>query len=391
MRRNGLRYVTTVIAVIALCTLLLASGCSLNNKPCEARGSSFERGATVRNLVFMIGDGMGMCQVDAPRIKAHGAGGRLSMELMPITGLVKTYSANRLVTDSAAAGTALATGFKTDNGMISMNPEGKPLRTILEAAQGKGMSTGLVVTSSITDATPAVFGAHQKSRRQETEIASQLLQHRIDVLLGGGKGFFVPQSVSGSKRKDERNLITEAESAGYTFVESKEALESAEENHLLGLFELEALTTNPPEPSLAEMTKKAIGLLSRNKQGFFLMVEGSQIDWACHQNNTDYEIEQTLLFDEAVQVALDFAARDKQTLVIVTADHETGGMGIPGGSLDGKVLDVKWIAKEHTAVQVPVYAFGPSAVNFTGVHDNTDLPKIIARLLRINEFSTKSE
>lgn len=190
------------------------------------------------------------------------------------------------------------------------------------------MATGLVATSTITHATPAAFAAHVKERRDEATIASQLLENRVNVLMGGGKRFFLPQSEAGSKRQDERDLIAEAEKVGYSFVQTKEELKASAGDYLLGLFQLGALTTHPPEPSLAEITAKAIELLSRNEKGFFLMAEGSQIDWAGHANDPDETIRQTLLFDEAVKVALDFAVKDKHTLVIATADHETGGMGI---------------------------------------------------------------
>jgi len=345
------------------------------------------KGSKVKNIIFCIGDGMGISQVAVSRINAVGLDGKLYMERMPITGIARTHSANNLITDSAAAGTALATGQKTNNGVIAMSPDGKnKYLTILEASKNKGMATGLVATSTITHATPASFASHVGSRKGEDDIAIQLLENKVNVLLGGGKQFFIPQSAQGSKRKDNRDLIAEAKAAGYAFVETSDDLKSAQGPFLLGLFQLDSLKTDPPEPTLAELTDKAIETLSKNKKGFFLMVEGSQIDWACHENKLDNTIKQTILFDEAVGKAIDFALKDKHTLVIVTADHETGGLTIKGGDLNSKSLDVNWSTKGHSGTPVPLYAFGPNAKEFAGVYDNTDIPKTMARLLKIKSF-----
>jgi len=343
----------------------------------------------VKNIIFLIGDGMGFAHVDAARIRATGANGRLNMERMPVTGFVKTHSANRLITDSAAAGTALSTGFKTDNGIIAMSPNGKSFMSILEAAQKKGMSTGLVVTSNITDATPAVFASHVSSRKNQPDIATQLIKNGVNVLLGGGREFFIPKSIKESKRDDEQSPLNEARAKGYLIVETRQQLADAKGEHILGLFQMDALKTTGDEPSLAEMTQKAIALLKSNKNGFFMMVEGSQIDWGGHANNPDYVIRQVLLFDEAVKIALDFAEENKDTLVVVTADHETGGLAIVSGNLDGSGLGFGWARKEHTAVQVPVYAFGPQALLFMGVQDNTDLAKKFGIALGIGNFPPK--
>jgi alkaline phosphatase len=273
-----------------------------------------------------------------------------------------------------------------------MSPDGKnKYLSILEASKNKGMATGLVATSTITHATPASFASHVGSRKGEDDIAIQLLENKVNVLFGGGKQFFIPQSAQGSKRKDDRDLLAEAKAAGYAFVETNDDLKSAQEPFLLGLFQLDALKTDPPEPTLAELTDKAIETLSKNKKGFFLMVEGSQIDWACHANNFDDTIKQTILFDEAVGKVIDFALRDKQTLVIVTADHETGGLSIKGGKLDGKNLVVGWGTTGHSAVPVPLYALGPGAKEFAGVYDNTEIPKKMAKLLKIKSFPQSLE
>ena len=336
--------------------------------------------ARVKNVILCIGDGMGPNQILLA--KSYKADGELCFEKLPVTGSITTYSANRSVTDSAAAATALATGFKTKNGMVGLTPDKEKCQTILEAAKANGMRTGLVVTSSITDATPACFACHVKSRKMQTEIAEQLISSKVDVLLGGGEKFFLPHGIWGSERKDEDDLIAKAKADGYQYVRNGDELAAADGERLLGLFASNGLKTKELEPSLPEMTSKAIEVLSDSNSGFFLLVEGSQIDWACHNNNTDEAIKQTLLFDQAVKKVIDFAAQDGQTLVIVTADHETGGLKIKGGQ-DGKKLKAKWSTRGHSGIPVRLFAFGPGAEDFGGVYDNTLVPKKIAKRLNL--------
>lgn len=346
----------------------------------------------VRNVILFIGDGMGFGPVALARMEAAGPDARLYMERMPVAAFVRTHSADAVVTDSAAAATALATGCKTNNGMVSVSPEGKKYLTILEAAKNKGMATGLVATSTITHATPACFAAHNKSRNNQQRIAEDLLANKVNIILGGGREYFLPKTSPGSKRTDQKDLIDQAKNAGYSYIQTAEQLSSARGPYLLGLFQDGALTTEEPEPALAKLTEKAIEILSRKKKGlfqkkkgFFLMVEGSQIDWACHDNDAENAVRQTLLFDLAIKSALDFAARDKHTLVIVTADHDTGGLVIKAAETQGE-LELSWATKSHTALPVPLFAYGPGAAIFSGVYDNTDVPKKIAKLLGIKSF-----
>ncbi len=351
---------------------------------------------TIRNVILCIGDGMGLSQVALARARAAGLGGKLTIERLPVTGLVRTHSADSCVTDSAAAATALACGVKTKNGMIGVTPDEQGYASILEAAQGAGMATGVVVTSTVTHATPASFTAHVKSRKMEDKIAEQLLAHRVNVIFGGGSKFFLPKSDHDSARKDEADLMASAREAGYLCIETAEELRAARGPSVLGLFQLDALKTRGPEPSLAALTQKAIQVLKRvnresleKRSGFFLMVEGSQIDWACHANDARAAVRQVLLFDQAVEAAVDFALRDGHTLVIVTADHETGGLTLAGGGNEDKgdaEFVVRWSTKGHTGTPVPLYALGPSAWQFAGVCDNTDIPKRIARLLGLRPF-----
>ncbi|MDD5091217.1 MAG: alkaline phosphatase [Candidatus Wallbacteria bacterium] len=288
-----------------------------------------------QNVIFMIGDGMGLAHVTM----AHYANGaKLNMETMAFSGLATTHCLDSLVTDSAAAGTALATGCKTDSGMIATTPDLKPRLTILEALDKRARKTGLVTTTTISHATPACFAAHVSQRGNEEEIASQLLGSGVDVMLGGGLSYFLPVS-SGGRRKDGQDLIEIAKSKGYTVVTDRSGLLRCRSDKVLGLFGKSYLSfeldRNPArEPSLALMTQKAVELLSGTETGFFLMVEGGRIDHAAHSNDIAGVLHDTLMFDKAVGIALDFARKNKDTLVLVTADHETGGLGLSSGKYE---------------------------------------------------------
>ncbi len=353
---------------------------------CEKASTIDSLSLKAQNIIFFIGDGMGVAQVSATSIRNSGADCYLTMEKMPITGLVKTHSAENLITDSAAAGTALASGYKTRNGMINVTPDSLKVQTIVQASQLAGKKTGVIATASITHATPAAMASHVYARGNQQAIAAQLLENKVQVLLGGGLRYFIADSAQGGIRADERNLVEEARNAGYTFVRSADELDAADSDYVLGLFALNALSGEAQEPSLAEMTQKALGLLDKNGNGFFLMVEGSQIDWEGHDNDAAGVYAQTLQFDAAVKVALDFAEKDGNTLVIVTADHETGGMAINGGQLDGEELRIAWTTGGHTGIMVPVFAYGSGCAKFSGVYDNTRIPLLFAEAFGIENF-----
>jgi alkaline phosphatase len=251
-----------------------------------------------------------------------------------------------------------------------------------------------VANSTITHATPAAFAAHIRNRHREAEIAVQLLEGKVDVLLGGGRALF-KTGLSGYKfvRTDGRDLIEEARQKGYVYVETRDELLAVEpeNDHLLGLFNEGNMLTRHPAPTLAEMTDKALDILSQNEKGFFLMVEGSQIDWASEDNDINYMIQEQLLFDLAIRRAIRFAMDDAETLVVVTSDHEAGGMFIsedPPNRLDGEI-NIRWGTDEHNGNVVPVFAFGPHAERFMGWYDNTELPKKIADILGISDFPRK--
>lgn len=338
-------------------------------------------GDQVRNIILCIGDGMGFNHVALARHYSVGPDKKLHMERLPVTGMMRTFSADNLITDSAAAGTAMACGVKTNNGMIGMTPDKVSYHSILELLHKKGWRTGLVATSQITHATPAAFGAHTDSREKQKKIAVQLLENRVDVMFGGGRKYW------------SKKLLADAVANGYQVIETHDEMATLEAGPVIGLFAHDGMTTFDPEPSLEEMSKTAIHILGSSskewfapKPKFFLMIEGSQIDWAAHANDTDRVVRQMLLFDMAVQEAIAFAQKDKHTLVIVTADHETGALVLETKRLNDQKIDADWEEAGHTAVDVPVYAFGPGSGHFTGVMDNTELSKRIARLTGLEEF-----
>ena len=342
-----------------------------------------------RNVILLIGDGMGHNHIALARHRTVGSDGRLHMERMPVLGQVRTRSANRAVTDSSAAATALACGIETDNDRIGMAPDGTAFTTILQKARENGFRTGLVATSSITHATPAAFASHVTGRDMQTEIAVQFLSNGVDVLLGGGCRYWLcgPEGV----RPDGRNLVEEARAKGYLVIDRRKQLADLDEIPVLGLSADDGMTTFLPEPALDEMTRVAIDLLSARsrkngsaaKMRFFMMIEGSQIDWAAHVNDAEYMVRQTLLFDLAVKEALQFAQSDEQTLVLVVADHETGGLAL--GVEDNRPVAV-WTSDDHTAADVPLYAFGPGAAHFSGTYHLTEVPRILARVLGFEGF-----
>jgi len=349
-------------------------------------------GIEIRNIILCIGDGMGVNQIAMARQKAIGLDGKLWMETLPIAGLVRTFSADSAITDSAAAATAMACGVKTNNGVLGIGADDKVYASILELLAKKGFRTGLVATSTITHATPAGFASHVLSRGSENEIAEQMLKHRIDILFGGGRQHWLPAGIKKGKRDDGKILLELARRQGYCIIETKAEMEKLTYGPVIGLFNDEALTTFEPEPMLSEMAAKAISLLNTKGEDFspqpkfFLMIEGSQIDWAGHANDTNNSIRQTLLFDMAVKAAIDFARQDRQTLLIITADHETGGLLMMKDKLDAKKNYPEWKIDDHTGADVPLFAFGPGAAEFAGVQDNTDIPCKIAELLSLGVF-----
>ncbi|MCX6254510.1 MAG: alkaline phosphatase [Bacteroidia bacterium] len=327
--------------------------------------SGTKENTEVRNIVLMIGDGMGLATVYSAMTVSHHP---LNIERCNIIGLQKTFSSDHYITDSGAATTAIATGNKTNNGAMAMDSQGRRVKSILEIAKENGLATGLVTTSAITDATPASFITHESSRNNPEDIAKDFLKTGIDVFIGGGYDHF-------ANRKDNLNLIDSLKVRGYEVETSMNALIKSTSLKLAGLI---APVNNPYRLNgrgdmLPASSRKAIEILNKNPKGFFLMIEGGEIDLAAHAKDATTLIDETIDFDEAVGEVLDFAQNDGHTLVVITADHETGGVAIIGGNIRAHKVLLIFPTISHTAVMVPVYAYGPGAEKFGGIYDNTEL------------------
>lgn len=330
------------------------------------------------NLIIFIGDGMGTEQVYAGMTFS---GFRMTFPAFPVSGFNITYSADKYITDSAAGGTAISTGEKTNNGMIAVRPDSSELTTIFELAKAKGMSTGAVCTSPVTHATPASFIAHDVSRSNYNAIAEDYLKGTADVFIGGGKDHF-------TGRKDGKDLTAELKAIGYEVVFTLDELRKASSPRLAGLLagvDMPSIAGGRDPEYLSVATAKAIEVLSKNPKGFILMVEGSQIDYAGHDNNSDNIVKEVMDLDRAVKVAYEFAKKSGNTLIVVTADHETGGMTITGGDVQKNEVKASFSSKGHTAVMVPVFAFGPGAGAFAGVQQNTELFDDFVNLLSLKK------
>ena len=346
--------------------ILLAMGivsCTGNTKKAPERPA---------NIIFLIGDGMGLSEVSTGFYFGEEPSNFLRFKYI---GLQRTSSATHKVTDSGASGTSLATGSKTYNGAIGVDTARVPVTNITEVVSGYGWSTGVVATSSITHATPASFYAHVEQRGMEEEIAMQLLDSEIDFFAGGGIGFF-------HDRSDSLDLLPVAAEKG--FILDTTALKGSEEltfGEKYGF--LLASGGMPPWEGrgdfLPRVTALAINHLSGDQDGFFLMVEGSQIDWAGHANSPEYMVGEMLDFEKVIGEALDFAEKDGNTLVVVTADHETGGFTLSAktdeesGRSDYREIGASFATGGHSATLIPVFAYGPGSAQFTGIYENTEL------------------
>jgi len=360
-------------------------------------------------VILFVGDGMGLAQREAARVGGFGPAGRLAMDQLEQISLITTYSASGYTTDSAAGATAWSAGCKTNNRFLAMSPDSTAVRTILEYARDAGYGTGLVTTTTLTHATPAAFAAHNSDRGAEAQIAEQMLATGAEVMLGGGRSFWMPKSQTGSKREDERDLLAEARSAGYEVVQSAgelSRLDLSRPRRLLGLFAEGHLPyrydwQDEQVPELAVLTRTALELLDHNERGFFLMVEGGRIDHACHNNDANRAVWEAIAFDQAVAEGIQYARRRNDTLVIVVADHETGGMSVGTACYDGfhpiprqglypehglqldSLLCISWTTKSHSAIPVIAGALGPGSGHFRGIVDNTALFPIMMETLAL--------
>ncbi|MCB0655624.1 MAG: alkaline phosphatase [Saprospiraceae bacterium] len=357
--------------------LLLLMACH-TSQPAVTVTSTHKR---AKNIVLLIGDGMGLTQLTAG---LYANNNHLNLERFPVIGLHKAYSANDLITDSAAGATAFACGQKTYNGAIAMGTDSLPLTTILEQAEDRGMATGLVATSTIVHATPAAFIAHNKLRQNYEDIAVDFLKTDIDYFVGGGEKFFNARTL------DDRDLVKELRSKGYTVSDFRQNDLGRIVLNKQMKFAYFTADEDPPTASqgrdyLPLAADKGVRYLERRSEtGYFMMIEGSQIDWGGHANNTQYIIREMLDFDEAIGRVLNLAEKDGETLVIVTADHECGGFSINYGSKMGKI-EGKFTTDGHTGDLVPVFAFGPGAERFGGIYENTAIYDKMVQALGWND------
>ena len=366
----GLRNTASLIRIGFVLTILVL-GCAADNDYPDS-------------IILFIGDGMGVGHITAGKI----AEGSLNLERFSVVGLVTTDSANRLVTESAAASTALATGYKTNNRAISVSVDKAPLKTLFEYAKEKGKSIGVVVTKSVTHATPAAFLAHAEDRRQQADIAEQIASSDIDVLFGGGWAYFVPANNYGSKRKDQKNLLTALEARMPVILTYDSLSEHIDTRKLAALLAPGSLPKAVDRDySLSSLTQIALDILSKNRDGFVLLVEGSQIDTAAHDHDPQYLIDEMIDFDEAVGTGLDFARKKGRTLILATADHETGGVAVHDGSIQKRqVASTAFTTTGHTATMVPLFATGPGSKRFSGIQDNARVGRMLIELLLKNEM-----
>ena len=325
-----------------------------------------------KSIILFIGDGMGISQVTAAVMMGVGN----SFLRFENGGFSITRSSDSWITDSAASATAIAAGKRTYNKAIGVDDDRVPLKNIVEYAQESGMSTGLIATSSITHATPASFAAHVEWRNAELEIARQLSESNVNVIIGGGRKYFLPESEEGA-RKDNRNLLNEMASRGFSIAYDMDDLFNLnfeKVDNVIALLAHNAIKKEKnPEQNLSDMTYMAIKILSKNENGFFLMVEGSQIDWESHDNDYEKLLFQMKDFDEALGVALNFSESNNDILILLTADHGTGGLSLHQSSDRTSKFSAKWASHGHTGEFVPILSAGPGSDRFGGILDITEI------------------
>lgn len=331
-------------------------------------------GTKVKNVILMIGDGMSLMHVYSAWTANRG---KLYLENCEATGLSKTYCANKLITDSGAGGTAMAIGQKTNYHSVGVDVNGNPQPSLIKLAKQKGLSAGVAVTCRLWDATPADFCCHNVDRDNEDEIIADYVNCEADYVVGGGAKKF-------ENRKDGRNIFKELEQKGYQVARSWEECKNLKSGKIFAVTD----SVDTPLPAergdrLAQSSLKGIELLSQNPNGFFMMIEGSQLDDYGHFNDLDLLMQETHDFDRTVGKILEWAAKDGETLVVVTADHETGGLTLIDGDKDKGEIKCKFSTTGHSGVMVPVYAFGPGAELFTGIYENTDIFHKIKSLLNL--------
>ncbi len=362
-------FIFTIILLFASCS---TSKLVNDNQPSVSNANTVSKNVKepkVKNIIFMIGDGMGLSQVTAGMFMN---GNQLELERCTSIGIQKPYAADDLITDSAAGATAFSIGRKTNNGYLGLDALGVSHTTIMEDLSKRGMATGLIVTSTIVHATPAAYFAHQKDRDNYEDIAMDLVNSDFNLFIGGGKKYF------DRRTKDTLNLITQLKSRDYYVTDYfandlNEMIFPKVKKFCYFTADGDPLPVSMGRTYLPIATMKGIQFLNElSNKGFFLMVEGSQIDWGGHENDANYIITEVLDFDKAIKAAFDFAEKDQHTLVVITADHETGGFAINSGKKFGD-LKTGFTTKKHSADLIPVYAFGPGAEQFSGIYENTEI------------------
>jgi alkaline phosphatase len=344
------------------------------HEPVQIEVSKLNQNNEAKNIILFIGDGMGVAQTFAGMTANHG---KLNLEYLKYIGFSKTQSFNEYVTDSGAGATAIASGVNTYYDAIGVNSDTLKVPSILELAEEKGLSTGLVTTCDITDATPAAFIAHQKSRYILDAVAMDYLNTDVDIVIGGGSHHFTKQS-------NGQSLILLLKENGYTVITDEEQLSITKGHKIFALLEDRDLPRAKERKNyLTLATRTALNILAQNEKGFFLMIEGSQIDYGGHLNDTGFIVEEMLDLDKAIGTALEFAANNGETLIICTADHETGGMTLEFGNIETGQIGADYTTDDHTGVMVPVYSIGPGAEEFIGIYENTAIFEKMKLLLKL--------
>lgn len=363
----------TILTSISILSILAFSGCNSGKKSEEATSEKpVEVPALPPNIILFIGDGTGLSQLSTLWY-SEGHPEKPNYEKFEVVGLSKTNSSSHKITDSAAGATAFSTGEKTYNGAIGVDKDSADLELITNVLSAKGYAIGLIATSSITHATPASFYAHAKSRRLEEEIAAQMHTSKVDFFAGGGLQFF-------GKRKDGNNYLDSLQKVGFDIDTQSidHDLKSKRQAYLLADNAMKSMIAGRGD-FLPKATKKAMKVLSNKQKPFFLMVEGSMIDWGGHANDADSIITELRDLDKAIGEAFAFAQENPNTLIVALADHETGGFSIPGTvvqSFGKRTVDdynkpvYKFTTGGHTCVHIPVFASGPGAGAFSGIYEN---------------------
>jgi len=356
---------------------------------CTSQSTQKQEITTPKNVILLIADGTGLSQISAA---FYFKDTLPNYERFKHIGLIKTSSSRQKITDSAAGATAFASGVKTYNGAIGVTDDSTNVKNLVEIVSTRNIKSGLIATSSITHATPASFYAHTLSRNSAEDIALDMVKSEVDFFAGGGKDFF-------DERADGRNLLNELKEKNFqidtTALGDFSKIKSSKKvGYLLSEDEMPPISKGRGD-FLTEATTLAIQFLSKDAANFFIMVEGSQVDWGGHDNDAAYLISELIDFDDAIGAALDYAEQDGNTLVIVTADHETGGFTLAskvkkrenGTSYnDYNELDMTFSTDGHSATLIPVFAYGPGAEEFAGIYENTE---IFDKILRLTKWDMK--